>query len=320
MRLLEKVRIGKLELNNRIVMPPMNTELASESGEVTRELIEHYSARAPWLGMVVVEHSYVVSGGRLSPRQPGVYDDRLVEGLTGLAEAVKSTGARVAIQINHAGEKCKPDLIGEKPVAPSPSNTARALTGEEIAELTDAFGAAAARAADSGFDAVEIHGSHGFLLSQFQSPLKNRRQDEYGGSLKNRMRFPVEVVRRVRREIGSGVQLWYRLGADDRIEGGNTIEDGTKMAGILASEGVDVFDVSGGICGSRPPGLDGPGYFAYAASAVGRATGLPVVAVGGITTPSEAEEVLERWSVDLVAVGRALLEDPLWGKSAQEIG
>jgi 2,4-dienoyl-CoA reductase-like NADH-dependent reductase (Old Yellow Enzyme family) len=243
-----------------------------------------------------------------------------LEGLTDLAEAVKSAGTRAAIQINHAGEKCKPDLIGEKPVAPSPSKTARALTVDEIVELTDAFGAAAARAAGSGFDAVEIHGSHGFLLSQFQSPLKNQRQDEYGGSLENRMRFPVEVVRRVRREIGSSVQLWYRLGADDRMEGGNTIEDGIRMASVLASEGVDVFDVSGGICGSRPPGLDGPGYFAYAASAIRKATGLPVVAVGGITKPTEAEEVLERWDVDLLAVGRALLKNPLWGKKAYEKG
>jgi 2,4-dienoyl-CoA reductase-like NADH-dependent reductase (Old Yellow Enzyme family) len=187
---------------------------------------------------------------------------------------------------------------------------------EEIEELAVAFGNAAARAVDAGFDAVEVHGSHGFLLSQFQSPLKNRRKDEYGGSLEKRMKFPVEVVRRVRDEIGSDIQLWYRLGADDRMEGGNTIEDGARMAKILASEGVNVFDVSGGICGSRPPGMKGPGYFGYAASAVKKATNLPVVAVGGITSAKEAEEVLRMCNVDLVAVGRALLKDPLWGKKA----
>ena len=318
MKILEKVSIGNLYLRNRIVMPPMATELSSEAGEVTEELIDHYRARAPWLGMVLVEHSYVVPGGKLSPKQPGVYDDRLVEGLTELAAAVKETGAKVAVQINHAGQKCSQDLTGSVPVAPSSAPGARELTTGEIEDLVGEFGRAAARVADSGFDAVEIHGSHGFLLSQFQSPLKNRRSDEYGGSLENRMRFPIEVVREVRREIGSRIQLWYRLGADDRMKGGNTVEDGARMARMLASEGVEVLDVSGGICGSRPPGLEGPGYFGYAAKAVRDASKLPVVAVGGITTPREAEEVLENLGVDLVAVGRAILKDPLWGKKAYE--
>ncbi len=321
MRILEEVSIGELHLKNRLVMPPMNTELATTKGEVTDELVQHYATRAPWLGIVIVEHSYVRPDGRLSPKQLGAYEDALVGGLTRLAEAVKEAGTPVAIQINHAGMKSDPELIGTASIGPSALNGARELTEEDIRDLTEAFGQAAARAVSSGFDVVEIHGAHGFLLCQFESPITNRRQDGYGGSLEERMQLPIEVVRRVHRETGGGkAQLWYRLGADDRTPGGNTIEEGAKMGEILAAEGVDVIDVSGGICGSRPPGLEGAGYFAYAARAVKDACGLPVVAVGGITTPQEAEDVLERWGVDLVAVGRAVLDDPLWARKACELG
>lgn len=314
MKILEKNSIGKIVLRNRIVMPPMATGLATEKGAVTEELIEHYASRAPWLGVVIVEHSYIDPAGRLSPRQLGIHEDALMAGLTDLADAVKETGTPVAIQINHAGIRADPTLIGGMPVGPSPLNGARKLRVDEIVNLVEAFGEAASRAVSCGFDIVEIHGSHGFLLNQFASPLTNLRDDEYGVSLENRMRFPLQVVRRVRKETGSRAQLWYRLGADDRSPDGNTLEDGAKMARMLASEGVDVLDVSGGICGSGPNGVKGPGYFAYAARAVKDATGLPVVAVGGVTTAEEAEGVIGKWKVDLVAVGRALLKDPLWGE------
>jgi 2,4-dienoyl-CoA reductase-like NADH-dependent reductase (Old Yellow Enzyme family) len=305
-------------LRNRIIMPPMNTELATEEGEVTEEIIQHYGVRAPWLGLVIVEHSYVAPGGRLSPRQPGVHDDRLEDGLGRLARAIKESGTPAAIQINHAGMKTDPALTGEASVGPSPTNGSDEMAAAGMEEIVSAFGKAAAMAVRSGFDVVEVHGAHGFLLNQFASPLTNMRQDEYGGSLENRMRFPLEVVRRVRQETGSGVHLWYRLGADDRSEGGNTIEDGVRMAKMLSAAGVEVMDVSGGICGSRPADLAEPGYYAYAAKAVKDAAGLPVVAVGGVKTVEQAEQVLARWGVDLVAVGRAILSDPLWGKKACE--
>ncbi len=319
MRILEKVKIGNLVLKNRIVMPPMNTDLATEDGEVTPEMIQHYATRAPWLGMVIVEHTYVRRDGRLSAGQPGIYEDRLVGGLRKLAKTVKKCGTPIGIQINHAGRRCDPAVIGQQPVAPSAKEGARELTVPEIEDLTEAFGRAAARAVRCAFDAVELHGAHGFLLCEFSSPLANDRTDKYGGSLENRMRFPLEVVRRVRRETRSRAELWYRLGGDDRTPGGNTIKEGARMAKMLAEEGVDVLDVSGGMCGSRPEDLKGPGFFAYAAKAVKDATGLPVVAVGGITTPQEAEDVVLRWGVDLVAVGRALAKDPLWGKKAMAL-
>ncbi len=315
MRISDRISIGGLELKNRIVMPPMNTELAALDGSVTGELIDHYVARAPWLGMVIVEHSYVRLDGKLSPHQPGIHTDENVKGLSRLAKAIRETGTPAAIQVNHAGIRCDAEVTGSTPIGPSAADGARGLDIDEIPGIVDAFREAAARAASAGFDAVEVHGSHGFLLCEFTSLLANRRDDRYGGSLENRARLPLEVVRSVREEIGPDIQLWYRLGADDRTPGGNTLEDGVRIGKMLAAEDLDVLDVSGGMCGSRPPGLAGPGYFAYAARAVKDACGLPVVAVGGTTTPAEAQKVLDQWGVDMVAVGRALLKNPDWGKA-----
>jgi len=318
MKLLTEAKIDSILLRNRIVMPPMATGLATARGEVTEELVQHYVKRARWLGMVIVEHSYVDPSGKLSERQLGIHDDALVDGLQRLAAGIKDAGACAGIQINHAGLRADRALIGGEAVGPSASENARELSVGEIEDLVEVFVEAASRAVKSGFDVVEIHGAHGFLLNQFASPLTNRRRDSYGGGLEERMRFPLEVVKRVRKTVRSPIQLWYRLGADDRLEGGNSLEEGVRIGKMLAGEGVEVLDVSGGLCGSRPEELRGPGYFAYAASAVKKATGLPVVAVGGIRTVAEAEEVLDRWGVDLVAVGRALLEFPEWGRRAYE--
>jgi len=312
LRLAEPVELFGLRLKNRIVMPPMNTELATEDGAVTDDLIEHYRARAPRLGLVIVEHSYVGKDGKLSPRQLGVYDDSLEEGLKRLSRAVKSTGTPVFIQINHAGMRAEESVTGTRPVGPSALEGTRELNVEEIRDIVEAFGQATARAVRSGFDGVEVHGAHGFLLNQFASPVTNRRRDQYGGDLEGRMRLPLEVVERVRRETKGEVHLWYRLGADDRQPGGNTVEEAGEMARMLVDAGVEVIDVSGGLCGSRPEGVGGVGYFAYAAHAVKAASGAPVVAVGGVRSRQDAEEVLSRWNVDLVAVGRAILEDPSW--------
>jgi len=312
----ETVSIGGLTLRNRIVMPPMNTELATEDGEVTDQLIHHYSIRAPWLGLIIVEHSYVRSDGKASPRQLGIYNNRLERGLSQLASAVKDAGARVAIQLNHAGDLADPAVVRTVPKGPSRSDWGEGLTVKEIGELIDCFGLAAERAVRSGYDIIEIHGAHGYLLNQFASPLKNTRTDSYGGSLENRMRFPLEVVRRIRKVARSNVQIWYRLGADDRMPGGNSIQEGVEMSKLLAAEGVDVIDVSGGLCGPNPDGLGGPGYFSYAALAVKNATNLPVVVAGGVTTAEEAQ-LVHAQGIDLVAVGRALLNDPMWAKKSQ---
>ena len=315
--LLDPLEVKGLMLKNRIVMPPMHTGLATTEGAVTDRLVEHYVSRSEALALVVIEHSYVSLTGKLSDRQLGIHDDGLVSGLERLSSSIHATGTPVVVQINHAGRSASVDLTGMQPLAPSRSESARELLVEEIEALTEAFTAAAERAIKAGFDGVEVHGAHGFLLNQFFSPLANRRRDEYGGSLEKRMRFPMEVVRSVRKRIG-GRLLLYRLGSDDMDPTGTRIEDSQRFAVKLEEAGVDIIDVSGGLCGSRPEELQGKqGYFVPQAQQIKQVVDMPVIGVGGIVDAKYAERLVREERVDLVAVGRELLKDPDWAKKAR---
>ena len=315
--LLDPLEVKGLILKNRIVMPPMHTGLATTEGAVTDRLVEHYVSRSKALGLVIIEHSYVSLAGKLSEKQLGIHDDGLVSGLERLSSNIHATGTPVVIQINHAGRSASMDLTGMQPLAPSPSENARELLVEEIEAVTEAFTVAAERAIKAGFDGVEVHGAHGFLLNQFFSPLANRRQDEYGGSLEKRMRFPLEVVRSVRRRIG-GRLLLYRLGSDDMDPAGTRIEDSERFTVKLEEAGIDIIDVSGGLCGSRPEGLQGKqGYFVPQAQQIKQVIDMPVIGVGGIVDAKYAERLVREERVDLVAVGRELLKDLDWAKKAR---
>ena len=314
--LLDPLEVKGLTLKNRIVMPPMHTGFATTKGAVTENLIKHYLQRSKALGLLIVEHSYVVIDGKLSEKQLGVYNDSLIPGLEKLVKNVHETGTPLVIQINHAGSRGEMGISGVQPVAPSPSENARELQVEEIEALVDAFALAAERAIKAGFDGVEVHGSHGFLINQFYSPLFNRRRDKYGGSLENRMRFPLEVIEKVKKKVGEGLLL-YRLGSVDMDPKGIQIEDSKKFAMKLEEAGVDIIDVSGGLCGSRPAELQGrQGYFVPQAQQIKKAVDIPVIGVGGITEPEYADKLIQERKVDLVAVGRALLKDPDWAIKA----
>lgn len=314
--LLEPLDVKGVRLKNRIVMPPMHTGLATPKGSVTSRLIEHYVRRSKALGLLIVEHSYVSLDGKLSERQLGIYDDKLVKGLRKLADSVHALEIPIVIQINHAGCETSMDMTGLQPVAPSPMEGARELKVEEIKALTEAFGLAAERAIKAGFDGVEVHGAHGFLLNQFYSPLGNRRHDSYGGSLENRMRFPLEVVEGVNENIG-GALLLYRLGSDDLDPAGTKIEDSQKFAVRLEEAGVDIIDVSGGVGDSEPEHFqDKQGYFVPQAQQIKKAVGIPVIGVGGITDPQFADSIVKDGKVDLVAVGREMLKDSDWASKA----
>jgi len=296
----------------------MNTGLATSKGAVTSKLIEHYVRRSKALGLLIIEHSYVSLDGRLTETQLGIYDDKLVSGLRKLSDNVHGTRAPVVVQINHAGRSASMEITGTKPVAPSLSGSARKLRVDEIGALTEAFAMAAERAIRAGFDGVEVHGAHGFLLNQFFSPLTNKRRDKYGGSLENRIRFPLEVVERVKEEM-RGRLLLYRLGSDDMDPAGTRIEDSQKFAAKLEEAGLDIIDVSGGLCGSRPPQLQGKqGYLVPQAEQIKKVVDIPVIGVGGITEPQYADKLIRDGRVDLVAVGRALLKDPDWALKAIE--
>jgi len=310
--LLKPLEVKGLPLKNRIVMPPMHTGLATTEGAVTDNLIRHYVQRSRALGLLIIEHSYVSITGKLSERQLGIYNDNLVPGLEELSGSIHATGTPVVIQINHAGRSVDMEITGVRPFAPSPSETAREIRSEEIEDLAEDFAKAAERAMRAGFDGVEVHGAHGFLINQFFSPLTNQRRDKYGSSLENRMRFPLKVVEKVKEKVGRRLLL-YRLGADDLDPAGVQIEDSKKLAVRLEKAGVDILDVSGGLCGSRPAQLQcRQGYFIPQAQQIRNVVKIPVIGVGGIKDPEYADNVIREERVDLVAVGRALLEDPEW--------
>jgi 2,4-dienoyl-CoA reductase-like NADH-dependent reductase (Old Yellow Enzyme family) len=315
--LLDPLQIKGITLRNRIVMPPMQSGRASFQGEVTDRLINFYVRRSPALGLPIVEHCYVSALGKIGPKQLGIYSDTLIPGFEKLAAAIHSVGAPAVVQISHAGAVATKKVIGETPVGPSPRDKTRMLEKEEIHQLIEDYVDATDRAVKAGFDGVELHGAHGYLLCQFFTPLLNKRCDEFGGSLENRMRFPLMVTEKVRKRLGKDRLLLYRVGADDLAPMGTHVEDAVVFSQKLQQAGVDILDVSGGMCGSEPRQLTHvKGYFIPQAEAVKRAVTVPVIGVGGITEPAYADQLVFEGKVDLVAVGRALLHDNEWPQKA----
>ena len=316
MCLQDSLQVKKLELPNRIVFPPIQTRLATGDGVVTDDFLEHYVRRSKGLGLLIVEHGYVSHQGRMGRNELGIHDDALIEGLTQFTRRIHTLGTPLIIQLNHGGALSKKEVTGKQPIAPSPMRDAKELTSDNMENIIDDFELSTERADKAGFDGVELHGAHGFLLNQFFSPLTNRRKDKYGGSLENRMRFPLEVVNRVKRRVGGKLFL-YRLGSDDLNPIGTSIEDSMTFARRLVDAGVDIIDVSGGICGSRPTTLQGiQGFFIPQAQKIKAVVNVPVIGVGGIINPLYANQLIRDEQVDLVAIGRELLKDPEWAQKA----
>ncbi len=322
--LLSPLSFSGLTLRNRIAMPPMWSGFAQPDGSVTDAIVEYHRVRAAaGCGLITVEHSFVHPGGRHSTTQMGVHDDTMIVGLTRLAAAIREEGAVACLQITHAGSRTSSAVIGRRPVGPSAVRHPRErdgevpdeMTADGIAEVVAAFGAAAGRARAAGFDAVEIHGAHGFLLSQFLSPLCNRRTDDHGGSAESRRRIHLQVVAEVRRRIGPDRAIFIRLGACDEMTGGLNLDEGCAAAAALAAAGVDLISVSGGLQGSELKGRE-PGYFVPYAAAIKAFVSVPVMVAGGITEAAFADQVVRSGRADLVGVGRAMLSDAQWARKA----
>jgi len=314
--LIDSLEVKGYTLRNRIVLPPMQTGKATFEGAVTNKLINFYVRRSSSLGLPIVEHAYVSPTGKIGPKQLGIYDDNLIGGFEKLAERIHEVGAPVIVQISHAGGVTNKKVIGTQPVGPSARPKTRMLEIIEIETIADDFARAAERAVKAGCDGVELHGAHGYLLNQFFSPLMNKRDDDYGGSLENRVRFPLLVVGKARERLGSKLLL-YRLGADDLAPGGTHIEDSVIFAKKLEAAGVDIIDVSGGMCGSEPKQLKQiKGYFIPQASEIKKAVNVPIIGVGGITDAEFADELVSDGKVDLVAIGRAFWRDNQWAEKA----
>jgi len=323
-KLLESLRLRSLLLGNRLVMPPMATAKAEADGSVSQELIDYYAEKSAggYFGLVITEHSYIRPDGRASAKQLSVASEGAVEGLRRLAAAIHRDGSKCAVQINHAGSMASEELIGTRPLGPSAvanprrGGTPRELGRAEMSGLVEAYRDAARRVKEAGFDAVEIHSAHGYLLNQFLSPLTNRRTDEYGGDLKRRIRLHLEVLEAVRGAVGEGFPVLLRLGASDFAEGGTTPGDAALASRAFEEAGVDAIDISGGFSGYDLPGLAGQGYFSPLAEAVKGAVSIPVILTGGITEAAAAERILAAGTADLVGVGRAVLADSSWARRA----
>lgn len=318
--LFSPCRIGTIEVKNRIVMPPMQTSYADHKGFITDRQIDYYRERAKGgVGLIIFEHTGVLEQGKASPNMTLICGDEHVYGFRNLIGAVHGGGAKLAVQLNHAGRQTSSKITGTSLVAPSPipcpvqKEMPRELSIDEICKIVDAFAEAAARVKKSGADAVEIHMAHGYLIDEFLSPFFNKREDEYGGDVQGRSKFAVEVLRTVKEKVGEDFPIICRLSGDEYVEEGLKLEDTKKIAQILESEGADALDVSAALSGhhlNQPTYYVDEGPFVHLAEGIKSVVGIPVIAVGRIRNPVFAERVIQERRADLISMGRALIADP----------
>jgi len=312
-------RIGKMELRNRIAMAPITAQYASKEGRVTKRQKDHYEARARGgAGLLIVEATYIHPQGQAFVNQLNISAEELVPGLSELVQVIHQHGAKAAIQLHHGGRMARSDLTGMELVAPSPlpkpnGEVPRELTVDEIVGLVALFAQAAGRAKRAGFDGVEIHGAHSYLVDQFLSPATNKRQDAYGGDVRGRARFLVEIIKAIRGEVGDGYPVWVRMnGKEYGVEGGATLEDAQQIARMAEEAGADAIHVSA-YGPKTPTNLTSPRFVPAIiedlAEGVKKVVSVPVMAVGRIT-PEAGERLLAEGKADIIAIGKGLLADP----------
>ena len=337
--LLEPVTLGTLKLRNRTVVSPM-CQYSSPGGVPTDWHLVHLGSRAVGgAGLVFTEATAVSPEGRISPEDTGIWNERQVAAWSRIARFIRGQGAAAGIQLAHAGRKASTDAPwrgggpldaghgGWTPVAPSaiPFDegypTPVALDANGIAKVIEDFRAAAQRAREAGFEVIEIHGAHGYLIHQFLSPLSNTRTDQYGGSLENRARLLREIIAAVRENWPAPMPLWVRLSATDWAQGGWDIGECVELARLLRADGVDVIDCSSGGTVPHPKIPVGPGFQVPFAARIRREAGIPTSTVGLITEPRQAEEILQRGDADVIEMAREFLRDPYFPRrAAKELG
>lgn len=318
--------VNNLELKNRVVMPPM-CQYSATDGVPNDWHFVHYTSRAVGgVGLIIVEMTNVAANGRISPNCLGLWNEEQQQAFKKIVDSVHAHGAKIAIQIGHAGRKAQnePDAVAPSPIhygeldfAGQHLITPRELTTQEVKDLVQAFADSVKRAVDAGFDAVEIHGAHGYLIHQFYSPKSNRRTDEYG---QDKALFGEQVIQAAKAVMPSEMPLIVRISAQEYGQDGFGLDYGLQVAKRFAEAGADVLDVSGGGDGVLHAGKHPEFYAGYQvdlARKVKQATGKPVIAVGMLDDPAVADHVLGAGDADLVAVGRALLRDPYWVLNAQ---
>ena len=315
--------VKNMTIKNRIVMMPMGTNYGEQNGEMSFLHINYYEQRAKGgTGLIIVENASIDSPqGSNGTTQLRIDHDNYLPRLFKFCENIHRYGTKIAIQINHAGASAISSRINMQPVSASdvPSKEGgeipRPLSREEILHIVKKYGEAAKRAQTAGFDAVEIHAGHSYLISQFLSPITNKRTDEFGGSVENRTRFCRMVIDEVRKQVGPFFPIMLRLSADELMEGGNTLDDTLEYLDYLQEE-VDIFDVSCGLNGSIQYQIDAnylpDGWRSYMSKAVKEKFNKPCISMGNIRDPKVAERILADGDADLIGMGRGLIADPAW--------
>lgn len=322
--LFEETVINGMRLRNRFIRSATWEGLAGEDGSVTQRLMDKMSELARGgVGLIITGHAYVEKQGQASPWQLGVYDDRLIPGLCNMVDAVHEHGGKIAIQLAHAGYYARRELTGTDPLAPSlPNKEGRSpkkeITHDDIERIVNAFGDAGRRAKESGFDAVQIHSAHGYLLSQFLSPAYNRREDEYGGSIQNRARILLQIYEAVRKAVGANYPVLIKINCSDFIDGGLSLEDSIEAGKLLERAGIDAIELSGGVLtgGKLSPirfGInteDKEAYFREEAKAFKEAISVPLILVGGIRSYQVSDRLLKDGISDYFSMCRPLIREP----------
>ena len=323
--LFETTSIKGMVLANRFVRSATWEGLAGDDGSVTPRLIDAMTDLVRGgVGLITTGHAYVRKDGQAGRWQLGVYSDALIPGLTRIADAVHALGGRIVMQIAHAGSGAASQLTGIDAIGPSVVETesgpmGREMSLEDIAMISGAFARAAVRAQTSGFDGVQLHGAHGYLLSQFLSPFFNKRQDKYGGDLRNRTRLAVEVLRAVRKAVGPGFPVSIKLNSEDFLPGGFSVEEMVETSVILQEAGIDAIEMSGGtiLSGKYMPTrqtMAAPGkpeaYYEGAVRRYKEAVRVPLVLVGGIRAFETAERLVAEGVTDYIALCRPLIREP----------
>ena len=322
--LFESTEINGMKLSNRFVRSATWEGMASQDGACTPELIDLMVSLAKGgVGLIISSHAYVLKDGQASPWQLGIYKDDLIPGLRDMASAVHDNGGKIVMQLAHGGYYSHPKLIGKTPKAPSDarvlSSTPREeMTADDIQQVFKAFEVAAQRAKDAGFDGIQIHSAHGYLLSQFLSPAFNQRTDEYGGDIRNRTRVHMAVLQGVRQVVGDDYPVLIKINCQDFIENGLTTEDSLQAAKMLVAEGVDAVELSGGILSSpklSPSRLgikkeDQEAYFREDARKFKAQIDVPLILVGGNRSFTVAEALVQDGVADYISMSRPFIREP----------
>lgn len=322
-KLFEATEINGMHLSNRFVRSATWEGMAGDDGSVTPALVDLMSQLAKGqVGLIISSHAYIKPEGQAGPKQIGVYKDALIDGLRQITQAVHEQGGKTVLQMAHSGCLANPRLTGQMPLAPSnvegiSMSPCKEMT-DDIQELIEAFGLAAQRAKEAGFDGVQIHSAHGYLMNQFISPLFNRRTDAYGGSVENRYQVLREVLKKVRSTVGNRFPVLIKLNSQDFLEGGLGLEDSIKIGTLLQKDGIDAIEVSGGTLKSGPLNPSRAGisseekeaYFLEAAKAFKKELEIPLILVGGIRSLSVAEGIIDQGVADYISMSRPFIREP----------